>query len=246
MPITLADIASFLDEAFLVGRFPDDPHGVVVPSARPIQRIGLAREPWPGMRAWSIAEGIDALWLHRPFRLSTEDVPANVGVLAHHLAFDAALTFAESPRLAVALGMRGYTPFSPLDGIPRGMVGDIAPTAPDDLVTRLTDIFGFSPTSLSGPRQTTLARIVVASALSPILVHEAAAEGVHGYLTGQYRPSAKLALQTTGLVLITIGHASGEQWGLRALAGMLRERWAMFTVVLAPEPLPPASSAPAV
>ncbi|MBA3826216.1 MAG: Nif3-like dinuclear metal center hexameric protein [Ktedonobacterales bacterium] len=245
MPVLLTDIAVFLDDAFQVERFPADLHGVVVPSERPVRRIGLALEPWPGLAEWVRDQALDALLLHRHFRLDVGELPAGVGVLAYHLAFDAALTFAENPRLAAALGMRGYTLFAPSEGLPRGMVGDIAPTAAAGFISRLVDIFGVAPT-VHGVLLGNLRRIVLANALSAALVHEAVAQDVHCYLTGQFRPAAAPAMRATGLPVFIIGHAVGEHWGLRALAGMLQERWAQIAVVIAPASLPPASSAPAV
>jgi putative NIF3 family GTP cyclohydrolase 1 type 2 len=234
MALLLGDIAAFLDAALHVQRFPDDAHGVIIPSQRPIARIGLALEPWDDMTGWLTAEAIDALFLHRHFRLDASVLPEGVGVLAYHLAFDAALTFAENPRLAVALGMRDYAIFSPLDGLPRGMVGDIDAIASDALTGRLTDIFGVAP-EMHGALPANLTRIVLANVLSPALVQDAVAAGAQCYLTGQYRPSAAQALQAAGLPVAIIGHTAGERWGLRALAGMLREHWAALTVILAPK-----------
>lgn len=53
------------------------------------------------------------------------------------------------------------------------------------------------------------------------------------YITGQLRQPAQAAVLETGISVVGVGHHRCEQWGLRALAGVLRERWSRLEVVLA-------------
>lgn len=55
-------------------------------------------------------------------------------------------------------------------------------------------------------------------------------------MTGQFRTSAAIAIQETGIGVVAVGHRRCEEWGLRALAGVMRERWAGLEVILAPNP----------
>ncbi len=229
---SLSQVAAYLDRALGSARFPHDQASVYRASSQPITRMGLALEPWTGIEAWIWQERLDALFLHRPWRLVREKLPEHVGVLASHLAFDATLTFGFNQRLAQALSMTQPVPFAYKDSVPQGMHGTIEPTSLKSLLATLTEIFGKAPGMQSGLGET-VEHIAVVGAMNDALIREAAAQGVTFYITGQLRPSAADAVRETEMTVAEIGHAEGERWGLRALAGILRERWDHLDVVLA-------------
>ena len=251
MPPTLADLEAFLAAALHTAAFPaDDPHGLWRPPTapthppRPVARLGLALEPWPGLPAWVARERPDALWLHRPWRLAelSPPLPDPLGILAHHLAFDERLTTGLNPRLADALGFTAAPePFGEKDGRPLGMIGPVAipaGTGWETVARRVGEVFG----GLDDPTPPDPAAavpdgplvIAVVGAMTDALVRAAAARGVRAYVTGQWRQPAAAAVRETGLGILPVGHARTERWGLRALAGMLRERWAGLEILLPP------------
>lgn len=230
---TFSTIATYLDATLMSSRFPDDQNGIYRPSSppsRPVRRIGLAIEPWPDIGEWVREQRLDALFLHRPWRLDLTKLPTDVGVLAYHLAFDLTLTFGFNSRLAATLEMNTITPFAYKDGLPYGMFGDIAPTSLNDIATTLTNTFGKPPSIEAGSTET-IKRLAIVGAMTETLVREAATHAVDLYITGQFRQPARLAVQQTGINVAIIGHDAGEQWGMRALADLLRERWAILDVL---------------
>ena len=237
MPITLSDIATYLDAYLDVSRFPDDQNGIYRPSSRPIKRIGLAIELWTGIGTWVRQQQLDALFLHRPWRLDMKMLPDDVGVLAYHLAFDLTLTFGYNPLLATALQMQHPTPFAYKESIPYGMFGDITSTAIDAVATLLGNTFGKAPT-IETRYTETIQRIAIVGAMTDTFVREAAMHGVDLYITGQFRHPARKAVQETHMNIAIIGHGVGEQWGIHALSTLLKEQWASLeTVIAAPHPL---------
>ena len=72
--------------------------------------------------------------------------------------------------------------------------------------------------------------------MTEALVHEASERGADVYITGQLRQPGRVAMLDTGIGVIAVGHKRSEAWGLRALAHVLRERWATLEVVLPPRP----------
>jgi len=73
--------------------------------------------------------------------------------------------------------------------------------------------------------------VAVVAAMTDPLVREAA-RGAEVYVMGHFRQPAKEAVLNTGIGVIVVGHRRSEEWGLRALAGVLRERWCGLEVLL--------------
>lgn len=230
--IRLDDIGQFLAQFFAVHRFNNDPGGVYWPSTRPISRFGLALEPWPQLAEWAIAERLDGLFLHRPWKLQPHQLAPDVGVVAYHLAFDQRLTLSFNPRLAEVLGMSGVEVLGEKEGREIGMLGEIPAQNFASYCCYLEEVFGGQDEALAGV-QSEVKRVAVVGAMTDALIREAASRGVDIYITGQLRQPAQAAVLETGISVVGVGHRRCEQWGLRALAGVLRERWFRLEVVLA-------------
>ena len=256
--ITLTNIAAFLDDYFGIQDYPDGNGGIYRPSERPIRRFGLALEAWPELSAWIETQQIDALFLHRPWKLDAllnEKVEEkrrkgekeieegqsqstienrkskieNLGALFYHLPFDEYLTPGDSPRLADVLLLSGVEPLGEKDGRSLGMIGDVAPQSFAAVLATMEAVFG-GIEEASAPAAETVTRIAVMGAMTDALVREAGERGAQAYLTGQFRAPARSAVHEWGMGVIAIGHRRSEHWGLRALAGLLRERFANLDV----------------
>lgn len=235
MTISLAAIANYLDSYLEVTRFLDEQHGIYRSSSRPVQRIGLAIEPWPAIATWAAQQRLDALFLHRPWRLDLQSFPTDIGILAYHLSFDLTLTFGFNPRLANIVRMSQLVPIGKKDNAALGMLGTIPTTPLHSLLETLTDIFGKAPI-VEQAFSENVERIAIVGGMTDSLIREAALHDVQLYITGQFRQPARKAVHDTQMTVAIIGHAEGELWGLQALAGVLRERWNGLEVILAPLP----------
>lgn len=222
----LAAIDAFLGSYLGSHRHPGDPNGVLVPSERPVARLGLALEPAPGLGRLCEQHALDALLLHRPWRLDPDALPPSTGVLAYHLSFDERMTLGYAPRLADGLGLRALEPIGYKEGRPIGMIGETALPSFSAALESAEAMFGgverARPPGVPGapPR-----RAAVVGAMTPELIREAAARGAGVYLTGAWRERARRAVEASGLGIIAVGHDRGERWGLRALAHLLAERF---------------------
>ncbi|MBW4648148.1 MAG: Nif3-like dinuclear metal center hexameric protein [Kastovskya adunca ATA6-11-RM4] len=231
--LSLDKLAEFLNQYFAIHRFNDDPGGVYRPSNRAIQRIGLALEPWQQLPQWAEQAQLDALFLHRPWKLKLEQLKSDVGVVSYHLAFDERLTLGFNPRLADALGMSALLVIGEKEGRPIGMSGEMSPQCFTRYCRDIGEVFGGQDQTEPGECKQ-VSRVAVVGAMTDALVREAASRGADVYVTGQWRQSAKKAVQETGIGVVTVGHRRCEEWGLRALAGLLQERWLGLRVVLPP------------
>ena len=228
---TLRDLTAFLDRALTADIYEDEQAGVYLPSEREIKRLGVALEPPADLQAWVKHERLDALFLHRPWRLEKRALPDGVGVLAYHLPFDDHLTLSFNPRLGAALGMGELEVLGVKEARRIGMIGDVEETNVGKIRRMVEETFGGLEHVHLGSL-TEITRVAVVGAMNPGLVREASERGAGVYVTGQYRKSAQKAVDETGLSVLEVGHRRSELWGLRALAGILRERWAGLTVVL--------------
>ena len=225
---TLTDLEAFLSSLLLADQFGDDQNGLYRASDRPVKRLGLALEPAPDTADWVHREELDALFLHRPWKL--EALPEDIGVLAYHYAFDERLTTGYNPYLAEALGMSGLEVLGEKEGRPLGMIGDIAAVPFDTFCSRVEREFG-GLEAVHNAQAREVSRVCVVGAMRPALVREAAARGAQVYLTGEYRRSAAQAVAETGLSVFVIGHERSERWGLEKLAEVLEGRFPDLEVV---------------
>lgn len=227
--IHLDDIAQFLDYFFAVHRFKDDQGGIYHPSSRPIRCIGLALEPWADLEKWAKSKRIDALFLHRPWKLEPNQLAPNIGVVAYHLAFDERMTLGFNPRLADVLGMSALEVLGEKEGRPIGAIADIPIHTFASYCDRIHQIFGGLDKAIANSKND-IKRVAVVGAMNDALVREAAARGADLYITGQLRQPAEEAVLETGISVIAVGHRRCEEWGLRSLAGILRDRWSSLEV----------------
>lgn len=232
--IHLNDIAKFLDYFLASDRFGEEERGgVYYPSSRPIKRFGLALEPWQNLGQWASSQKLDALFLHRPWKLQPGQLPEYVGVVSYHLAFDECLTLSFNPRLAEVLSLSNISVLGEKAGRPIGMIGNIPTQSFANYRDYVDEVFGGQDKAFSAV-QTEVSRVAVVGAMTDTLVREAKQQGADLYITGQWRQPAQIAVEETGISVIAVGHRRSEEWGLRALAGVLAERWSRLKVVLPP------------
>ena len=229
----LDDLADYLDGVLDVRRYDlgDDPRGVYRTSEAPVRRVGLALEGSADVAAWARQTALDALLLHRPWKLDAGALPPDVGVLAYHLAFDERLTLGYNPWLAQTLGLRELEVLGRKGGRPLGMIGRVAPAPFALWVRRLMDVFG-GLDAVHAPARPAVTSVAVVGAMDGRLVEDAHGAGAQLYLTGQYRTSAQEAVARTGIGVVAAGHGRSERWGLRALAALVRMRFAGLDVAV--------------
>ncbi|GAB2599720.1 Nif3-like dinuclear metal center hexameric protein [Spirosoma areae] len=237
----LNDINDFLQQEFAVHRYPaTEQGGIYYPSERPVKRIGLLLEPFSTLPGWVNETYVDALWIHRPWQLNLDGLPPDLGIVSHHLPFDETLTMGFNTRLAEQLGAVGLLEplgykqalgefVKELPKRPIGMIFDGIEQEFDHLLTQINTVFGGYDRAEVGNSQAgwraNSCRIAVVGAMTDELVREAAGRGAHLYLTGAYRKPGQPAIDETGMAFIAVGHRRSEEWGLRALATLLPERW---------------------
>ena len=223
---SLTQIAEFLNNYLQVSDFPHDLNGIYRSSERLVSRIGLALEPFPELEQWVDTYSLDAVCLHRPWKLemTTALNRACIGFMAYHLPFDERLTIGYNPLLAATLGMSNVQAFGKKEGRPIGMVGDLSPIGFHQFRSQLGQEFNGEETALAGIKNP-VKRIAVVGAMTNDLVNEAAQLQADVYLTGQWRKDVYPAILSHGLAVFATGHQRCEMWGLKALGQVLQQQW---------------------
>jgi len=197
---------------------------VYLASTRPIARFGLALEP-KGLARWASAEQLMPLQSPRQLQL---DQLADVGVVAYHLAFDECLTLGFNPRLAAVLGMSTLEVRRERRASDR-MIGNI-PTQSFASYCCIEEVFWHE--EVRACNKSEVSRVAVVGAMTNALVREAVSRGADVYITGQLRQPKPPCLKPG---LASSGRSSPVRGvGLRALAGVLCERWSRLEVILPP------------
>ncbi|MBW4566433.1 MAG: Nif3-like dinuclear metal center hexameric protein [Mojavia pulchra JT2-VF2] len=228
--IFIEEIIEFLNCFFAVERFPTSERGgVYLATSNPVKRIGLALEPWAQLPEWVSAQRLDALFLHRPWKLDAEKISPELGVISYHLPFDECLTIGFNLRLAQVLRMSGLEILGEKENRAIGMLGEIPTQNFASLCSCITQIFG-GQDQVCAAVNTNVIRIAVVGAMTDALVREASDRGADVYITGQFRQPAQEAMRETKIGAIAVGHRRSEVWGLRSLSGVLQERWSNLKV----------------
>lgn len=229
--ITQQSLIEFLDRFFMVDQYPAaERGGIYRPSDRQIRRIGLALDPVPNLDRWVANHRVDALFLHRPWQLDPDLLAPDIGIVYYHLAFDERLTLGFNLRLAEALSLMNVQPFGQKAGRAIGMIGETSPQSFDRYCDQVRDVFGGYESAIG--QADSVGKIAIVGAMNEALIRSAADQGATVYITGQFRVSAKAAVLDTGMGVIEVGHRRCEQWGLKALSGVLRERWSTLQTAL--------------
>ncbi|BAY08595.1 Nif3-like dinuclear metal center hexameric protein [Calothrix sp. NIES-2098] len=232
--IFFPEIAEFLNYFFNVELFPETERGgIYFASSHPVTRLGLALEPDTQLQNWIKTHNLDALFLHRPWKLTADEIPPELGVISYHLPFDECLTLGFNLRLAQILRMSQLEVLGEKETRAIGAIGDIPTQSFTHLCNCITQIFG-GQEQIHPAVNSEVKRIAVVGAMTDALVREAADRGADVYITGQLRQPAKAAMEETKIGAIAVGHRRSEVWGLRSLAGILQERWANLEVFVKP------------
>lgn len=228
----LDTITKFLNTFFQVERYNEEEQGgIYLPSTRSIKRLGLALEPWDGLYNWVKSQHIDALFLHRPWKLELEQLSPDIGVISYHLPFDESLTLGFNTRLADVLSLSNLEVFGEKQNRPIGMIGQAPNQTFTDICDCVNEVFnGYE--QIGAASENEIKKVAVVGAMTDLLVREAASHGVNVYITGQLRQPAAQAIIDTQMSVIAVGHYRCEIWGLHTLASILQQRWSKLYLVV--------------
>ncbi len=185
--------------------------------------------------------GVDAVLVHHgifwsgsprqltgmQYRRVRELVAGELNLLAYHLPLDRHGELGNNVLAARAFGLEGLEPFASYHGSDIGFKGRFEPPIPAaELAGRCAEVFGQEPlTFLHGPDPVASLGIVSGGAQREF--HQAIAEGLDAYLTGEVSEWVMNVAREEGVHYLAAGHYATERLGVRALGEHLAERFGL-------------------
>lgn len=258
MTPTAEEIAAYLDEVLGVGGFPDYPNalnGLQLSNRGPIRRVAAAVDFSMSTIDAATTAGANFLILHHgmywsglqrlvglPLDRLRKLIENDVAVYAAHLPLDASESVGNCALLARELTLTPSARFGEYHGVPIGVAGDTdLPTS--ELLDRATAFsmrYGGSAraSSFSSERRTKRWAVITGSGADSSILRTALDQGIDTLITGEGPHHTTVDAPDLGLVVIYCGHYASETLGVRALAGLIAERFRIPSEFL---PLPTGS-----
>ena len=236
----ITDIIETLDELLSPGAFDDlGPNGLQVPGTDDVTRVITAVSARRELSERAVELGAQLVLVHHGLfwkfhptgltpLLAERLRPLfkhDINLAAYHLPLDAHPEFGNNAILARELGCDEREPFGIYKGRAIGCKGRFkVPISPGELHARVARATGREPLLLGG-RTEPIGSIGIVSGSAADTLHEAAAEGLDAFLTGEPREHITADAAELGMTFVAAGHYATETFGVRALGDLLAERF---------------------
>jgi dinuclear metal center YbgI/SA1388 family protein len=241
MPIELTELTEYLDEYLAVAEVPDNPNalnGLQVEADGPVARIAAAVDATEASIEAAVDRGADLLLVHhglfwagnrpvtgRRYRRLRRALEGGLAVYSAHIPLDVHPEVGNNVVLAGELGLDVDGTFGDYEGIPVGVTGrlDIRREA---LCARLDELLGGRVKMIAGGAER-MERVGVITGGGERFIGAAIEAGLDGLVTGEGSHHTYFDATEGGLNLYYGGHYATEVWGVRALAGHLRDTFGL-------------------
>ena len=237
----ITDIIRTLDELLQPSTFQDlGPNGLQVPGVAEVTRVVTGVSARRALSERAVELGAELVLVHHG--LFWDFHPAgltpllaerlrplfkhDINLAAYHLPLDAHPELGNNAILARELGCVDQAPFGSYKGTAIGRRGRFEGEGLTraELYERVQAATGRAPLLLGGgPERIRTIGIVSGSAADTL--HEAAAEGLDAFLTGEPREHITADAQELQILFVAAGHYATETFGVRALGALLEERF---------------------
>ena len=238
----ITDIIETLDDLLSPGAFDDlGPNGLQVPGTNEVTRVITAVSARRELSERAVELGAQLVLVHHGLfwkfhppgltpLLAERLRPLfkhDINLAAYHLPLDAHPELGNNAILARELGCDEREPFGIYKGRAIGCKGRFkVPISPGELHARVARATGREPLLLGG-RTEPIASIGIVSGSAADTLHEAAAEGLDAFLTGEPREHITAEAAEHRVHFVAAGHHATETFGVRALGELLADRFAV-------------------
>ena len=239
-------LVRFLDDYLDVLRIQDDSvNGLQVEGAPEITKVALATDAALAVYRKAIAAGCEMIVTHhgliwggikrvvgRDYQHLKMLLDHGINLYASHLPLDLHAGCGNNIELARMLQLREIVPFGAYHGIAIGFGGTLpVPCSLEQLAATLRAGLGGAPVCMPFGREK-IARCAIVSGGGGSALGEAIAAGYDCFITGEApHQSHHMALEA-GINVLLLGHYHSETPGVRALGGMLAQRFGITPVFI--------------
>jgi dinuclear metal center YbgI/SA1388 family protein len=237
----LASIVRYCERTLRTGEFTDWPgaaNGLQVENDGRVTRIAAAVDASTATIGKAVEAKADFLlvhhglfwgashpWTGKRYAMLKLLLDHNLAVYSSHLPLDAHPTLGNNAQLGKALGLRQLKPFFFEKGQHIGLQAR-SEVKRDDLEKRLANVLHVEPRAIpGGPEVCRSIGIVTGGAGDELKkAHE---EGVDTFITGEGRHWTYALAEELGLNVFYGGHYATETFGVKALAGLLSDKFGL-------------------
>jgi dinuclear metal center YbgI/SA1388 family protein len=234
------EIVAYLDDLLEIGSFGDyGPNGLQVPGAEEVSVVATGVSAQRELFERAVAEGAQMVLSHhglfwdfhpRAIGPAMKErlrilFDADVSLAAYHLPLDAHPEVGNNAIICDLLGLERSEPFAQHRGQAVGFVGRSAEGIPfGELRRRCAQAFGQEPFVWdAGPE--TVRSVGVVSGGAQGHFHEAIAQGLDAFLTGETAEHVMAEAREAGVHFIAGGHYATETFGVRRLGDLVAEKF---------------------
>lgn len=189
----------------------------------------------------AVRENADAILVHHGYFWKGEDpcitgmkqlrlkqlLANNISLLAYHLPLDAHPRYGNNVQLARKLEFKISGGFGREGKHMVALYGELsAPMAASALTTHIADHLGRQPLHIPG-HASTIKTIAWCTGAAQGYFHQAVAEGVDAYLTGEASEQTTHMAREMGVHFFGAGHHATERYGVQALGDHLAEKFSL-------------------
>ncbi len=238
----LRELVEFLDDYLEVSRVPDYPgawNGLQVACRSPIESVCVATDACQATIDQAAREGAQLLIVHhglfwgeplpvtgRSYRRLKSLMEADMALYSSHLPLDVHPEVGNNVLLARQLGLDTEGTFgrwSDLEGLGVWAATDLPLR---DFVARVEAACGVEPKLIPGGPEH-VRRVGIATGSAGSLIEQAHEEGLDTFVTGEGNHHTFHEATEIGLNVIYAGHYATETAGVRALGGLLSDRYGL-------------------
>lgn len=241
----LEELVHFLEEYLDVGRFDDlSMNGLQVEGKENVERIAFAVSACGEVFRKGVSAGSDALVVHHGlfWKGKNPEVVAGImkdrlktlldgecSLLAYHLPLDAHPEAGNNAAAARELGLQELKPFAEYRGVPIGVWGVLdGPIERNSFIERVEEYYSHAALVIPGGSEK-IERVGIVSGGAPEEVKAAVELGLDAFITGESSEPITYYCREAGINFLAMGHYATERVGVRALSGILKERFGVET-----------------
>lgn len=239
MPTTLDELLSYTNSLLQINEFDDYcPNGLQVEGRPELSKIVTGVTASAALIDAAIDANADAIIVHHGYFWKGEDacitgmkgrrikklLQNDISLIAYHLPLDAHETLGNNAQLAALLGIEVNGGLDDSSN-PIGLIGELSkPVVAKDFARHIALQLGREPL-LVNDKDREIKTVAWCTGAAQSYIERAVAKGADCFITGEVSESTVHIARELDICFIAAGHHATERYGIKALGGLLSEKF---------------------